>query len=101
MGASVFTNWEAGKDPDAAFFSLKDREIMQYGFAGYSGRIVEKEDFEIIPQEEFIESGLTLDEFIDEMLDDPRFDDKWGPAAALAYTRNGVDGWLFFGWASS
>lgn len=103
MGADTFTVYSTKTESHEAFAELKDNALYEYGHRGYTGTIAEKYDFVIIDDS----SNFSLDEchrYASSLIDacDPRIDDKWGPAGALAVTEDGKPaGWLFFGWASS
>ncbi len=97
MGATTFMTREKGKTVQEAFNSAVSRARYNHGHAGYTGTIAEKDGFiEITPPKEW---ELLPAKYARELLDndDPRIDDKWGPAGAV---KIGEDTWLFFGWAS-
>lgn len=99
MGAETFfTHAAEGDTAEAAFKAAVEQAQYDYGHAGYTGTIAEKDSFTVI---ETGAANLSVaEEKADALLrdDDPRISDKWGPAGAIGV----VDGtWLFFGWASS
>jgi hypothetical protein len=99
MGAQTFLVRSKGHDDNIqkAFWAAQEEAAWEYGHGGYTGTLAEKyewvefDDVEPLPLEEARAKAESL-------LDDPRVDDKWGPAGAL---RIKDGGWLFFGWASS
>jgi hypothetical protein len=97
MGATTFMTRAQGKTAEEAFRAAKGRAYYEHGHAGYTGTIAEKHDFiVIIPPKEW---ELLPAKYARELLDndDPRIDNKWGPAGAV---KIGEETWLFFGWAS-
>ena len=63
---------------------------------GYTGTIYEKRSFVLID----LPKGKDPMKYAQELIskEDPRVDDKWGPAGAIDL---GGNKFLFFGWASS
>lgn len=97
MGASEFAVTAGGKDVDRAFDNAVRQAQYDYGHSGYTGSIAEKDSYVLVS-----EVPLDLDDarkLAGSLMDneDPRIDDKWGPAGAIAIIGGG---WLFFGWAS-
>jgi hypothetical protein len=102
MGADVFFTNASGKTAQEAFDEAVHRARYDWGHAGYSGTLAEKDDFTMIPLPE----GEKLSSFTDKLIDecDPRIDDKWGPAGCIQIgvdSDSGRKEFLFFGWASS
>ena len=110
MGADTFLTRAKGANARKAFHAAVEEAKYEYGHRAYTGTIAEKHDFVLIaipgdfhaypdlkgfggkpvPREEQYAARLIEK-------DDPRINDKWGPAGCIA-----VDGgFLFFGWASS
>lgn len=124
MGAEYFTHTAKGASASAAFDQAVTDAHYDYGHAGYTGTIAEKDGFvlyEPLPGITYAELAHVADLATDasygvnteaaraEVLrmfgprqgDDliNRADgDKWGPACAV---RVGVDEYLFFGYAST
>jgi hypothetical protein len=109
MGAEQFTVTARGATAREAFDAAVAEAQYDYGHAGYTGTIAEKDEYIVI-------SGVSQDDGTGDMTreqavalaeklmaeDDPRVSDKWGPAGAIAFgDQDGEPGWLFFGWASS
>ncbi len=116
MGADAFKNTGKGQTAKAVFAKLVSDAQYDYGHAGYTGTIAEKDDFEEfappanVPPKTFIEwateyppttptwpNWTAADQ---KVLDKARriADDKWGPAACV---KTGDGEWTFFGYASS
>mgnify|MGYP000592557142 CR=1 FL=1 len=101
MSAEVFMHWSSGKSADAAFQSARDEAQYDYGHAGYTGTIAEKHSFVMIPWPgKGLPDRTDAEELGDKLIssDDPRIDDKWGPAGCIKAQN---DEYLFFGLASS
>lgn len=96
MGAEVFYQQAKGKSAKEAFQSAVDQAHYDYGHAGYTGSIAEKDSFVMIDCPDDVDPISYADELITDC--DDRIDDKWGPAGCFDL-KNGV--YLFFGWASS
>lgn len=96
MGAENFTNIAEGKTPEAAFLTAKEEAFYDHGHSGYTGTIAEKDEFVMID----LPAGEDPHKYADSLIenDDPRIDDKWGPAGCISL---GDGKYLFFGWASS
>lgn len=101
MGGETFEVYMAGSDMEGLFREAREQAAWEHGHGGYTGTIAEKDSVERIdrrvrPREEA--AALAWKLICD---DDPRTE-KWGPAAALAVGEEGeLEGWLFFGVASS
>lgn len=102
MGANTFYNTSTNPNADAAFRELTESSRFQSGHQ-YSGEIGMKHEFVVIQRTPLApEAAAALaDQLIDNA--DARVDDKFGPAGAIPLSTNGktVEGWAFFGWASS
>lgn len=96
MGSARFVVEAEGKNAREAFNSSVEEHQYNYGHAGYTGTIAEKDSFKIISLPE----GMNAEEYAEELLDtcDKRIDDKWGPAGCLVIEEG--KRYLFFGWAS-
>lgn len=100
MGAEVFFHATEGKTVDEAFRKAVDEACYDYGHAGYTGTIAEKDSYVVIK----CPKDRKPQEYADSLINDgdPRIDDKWGPAGAIKLEpMDGSNMWLFFGWASS
>jgi len=101
MGAETFYHAASGKNAKKAFIAATKEAAYNYGHAGYTGSIAEKESFVMINDrviESYDEACKLADKLIDES--DERIDDKWGPAGCLKYKdRAGKISYLFFGLA--
>jgi len=101
MGADMFITESVGKTAQEAFDRAVERARHDHGHAGYTGTIAEKEGFVFL--------GLPIDtdpiKYAEDLVngDDPRIEDKWGPAGCIMYgaEKGGEGKYLFFGWASS
>jgi hypothetical protein len=86
-----------------AFDSAVREAQYDYGHAGYTGTIAEKDEFTVIS--DAVGMTRTMATALAEKLlrdGDKRIDDKWGPAGVIRFGEVGQEpGWLFFGWASS
>ena len=102
MGADVFFTRASGKTAQDAFDEAVRRARHDYGHAGYTGSIAEKDGYAMIA----VPEGAKVSSFADRLIDecDPRVDDKWGPAGCIHIetdSESGMKEFLFFGWASS
>lgn len=97
MGANTFYTAARGKNASAAFAEAVRRAQYDHGHGGYSGTIVEKQEFTLIP---LPPPPPTPMDAARELIsaEDPRVNDKWGPAGCFDL---GGGSFLFFGWASS
>lgn len=105
MGAQPFVIDSEGETPNEAFWNAVEQAWHDYGYAGYTGTVAEKNDFIIINPET---DGENTDDWSQNDYetyawwmveqDDPRIADKWGPAGCICY---GEGEYIFFGWASS
>lgn len=109
MGAYQFETSQKGATPTEAFCAARDQALWDYGHAGYTGTIAEKDGYELFS----IPTGHTLEEVVEALARsydvDNKIDwlpnrmievynDKWGPAVCLPA---GEGEWLFTGFASS
>jgi hypothetical protein len=83
MGAYDFSVLQVGSDPSKAFHEARKQAGYDDGHAGYSGTIYEKHDFTIITSQTHDpeSAGKLADKLF--AAEDPRIDDKWGPAGAI------------------
>lgn len=96
MGANTFMTEAQGKNAQEAFNNAVEQARYDYGHAGYTGSIAEKNSFVVIPLPAGEDAHVHANRLIEE--GDPRVDDKWGDAGCIAL---GEGDYLFFGWASS
>jgi hypothetical protein len=94
----MFTTWVACADVRGAFNDAVDKARYDHGHAGYTGTIAEKCGYVVLSDKPMLREEAAR--FVHEKIDG---NDKWEPAYACAYSEDGkkVDGWVFFGWASS
>ena len=92
---SGYADWP---DAKTAFERLCDEDRYENGHS-YSGGIGMKHSFVLIDTVDTVAEAFDLAERLI-LDDDPRVDDKWGPAG-LIEVREGDVQFLFFGWASS
>lgn len=83
MGATTFTEFWEGTSAEKAFRKAVDESKHEYGHGGYTGTIAEKGDFTIITRD--VMSLPAAEALASKMFneDDPRINDKWGPAGAI------------------
>ena len=114
MGAEQFDHIGRGKTVQEAFDNAVKEAQYDYGHAGYTGTIAEKDSFVEVPfSDDFthIEVYQALSNSIHgptdalvEILGDKAefffnaYDDKWGPCVAIRTPEKNE--WLFCGWAS-
>lgn len=84
MGAAAVNQYADYADPDAAFDTARDDARHEHGHGGYSGTLAEKDGYVIITATpmDLVQAQTLAADLIDR--DDPRIDDKWGPAGAIA-----------------
>jgi hypothetical protein len=111
MGADQFSTYQEGADVDTAFRAVVDEAHYEHGHRGYTGTIAEKDEYVIVHADPL--PRVVAEAMAEAVLrtDDPRVNNKWGPAGAIPVRadypsgsddgNNAVIGWLFFGWASS
>jgi hypothetical protein len=99
MGAQPFMARNKGADVAEAFSVAVREAEHEYGHAGYTGSVAEKDSYIEIAVQGTPISYENATRLAGQLIDagDPRIDDKWGPAGAIQI---GVGEWLFFGWAS-
>lgn len=101
MGACTFANIVKDPNLERGFDQARAAARAEYG-GSYSGSIGEKDSVVKIT-----DTPLSVKDAADLAYklidaDDPRIDDKWGPAGAIPLEfDDGSRGWYFFGWASS
>ena len=93
MGASYFEDRATGTNAQEAFDRAKEQAFYDYGHAGYSGSIAEKDSFKVFE----LPVDQELDSYIQELRDD-QVADKWGDAGCIDL---GDSTYIFFGYASS
>jgi hypothetical protein len=102
MGATTFMTLASGATPQEAFKRAVAQAQYDHGHDGYSGTLAEKYNFAIVGEAADIHTAqIMADRMIDD--EDPRIDDKWGPAGCLrilAVKAGKEPQFLFFGWAS-
>ena len=96
MSADVFYHAASGSTVKEAFNNAVEQASYDYGHAGYTGTIAEKNSFVVIPCPKDREPMEYADTLMDNR--DERIVSKWGPAGAIKLSE---EKWLFFGWASS
>ena len=99
MGAELFAVKARGKTAQEAFNNAVQEARYDFGHAGYSGTIAEKDSFEMAN----VPVGMSPKEYVDNFFKDSSdspFDDKWGPAGCVK-DPYAEDTYVFFGWASS
>jgi hypothetical protein len=96
MGAYEFYTIGTGKTAQQAFNEAKKKAGYESGHGGYTGTIIEKDDFITIK----CPKNKKPDDFAYELMEngDSRIDDKWGSAGCIKFDD---DKYLFFGWASA
>ena len=97
MGADSFMTRAVGKTAQKAFAAAKEQAYFDHGHAGYTGTIAEKNSFTLIAT---VGTEKEAQKMAQELMDadDPRIDDKWGPAGCIGLA---TEGFIFFGYASS
>lgn len=97
MGATEFFTDTTKGTVGEAFAAAVAQAHYDYGHAGYTGSIAEKDGWVVITTTPMTHKAAH--ELADQLMDaeDPRIDDKWGPAGAIPID---TGEWLFFGWAS-
>lgn len=104
MGAEEFQTTSNHRWSHRAFREAVESAQYNYGHAGYTGTIAEKDSFVVIQFDPIAlnDAQALADKLLED--NDPRIDDKWGPAGAIPFFQNKpgvIEGWLFFGWAST
>lgn len=99
MGATTFHVIAEGTNLDEAFKTLQDEARYEHGHGGYTGTVAEKNSVVLIDTVGSEQEAFNLaDKLIED--EDPRIDDKWGPAGAIKVADDSNQRWLVFGWAS-
>ena len=113
MGATTFMNYygvmrrTTRGQADEVFEYARKNAQYENGHSGYTGTIAEKDSFTVISDEgiSYAKAFKLADDLIEKS--DARIDDKWGPAGAIrikqraSKNQKSMNGWMFFGWASS
>lgn len=94
MGAEVFFDEVSGETAKEAFNEAVRQARYNFGHAGYTGTIAEKDDFVVLPCIEGKTPIQSANEYLEKR--DKRVTDKWGPAGCVKTET----GFLFFGYAS-
>lgn len=101
MGAQRFTVDARGRTAKEAFDAAVEQAQHDYGHRGYTGTIAEKggDGFEMVT----VPAGRSPDDVVRLLFEeDPRADDKWGPALCVRRTFDGDNSlFTFVGSASS
>lgn len=88
MGAGTFITEADGSDLAIAFQAAREAAAYEHGHGGYTGTLAEKDDVVVIeatplnPNAAYALATRLINE------GDPRVDDKWGPAGAIAVNRD-------------
>lgn len=111
MGAEQFTvESRFPGDVTEAFRQVREDALYDYGHAGYTGTIAEKDGYVVYTPPANISVNQVLEAFWSYPASRPewadskydaafeQYDDKWGFAVAL---KNDDGTWTFTGWASS
>ena len=96
MGAQEFYNSAKGKTAKEAFAVALDQALYDFGHAGYTGTLAEKNSFVMIEVPEGQDPAGYAEDLMQE--DDYRIADKFGDAGCV---KLGDGEYLFFGNASS
>jgi len=95
MGGTTFGHVSKGKTAAKAFAAAVKEAQYDFGHAGYTGTIAEKDEFTLLapPNDE------KAEDFANRLIHegDERIDDKWGPAGCVEVKKGEF---YFFGWAS-
>ena len=95
MGAMQFFQKGYGKTANKAFSDAISDAQFEHGQGGYSGSILEKSEYVMLTVPEGVDPWDYAETASEE---DPRVQDKWGPAGCIDLSEGE---YLFFGWASS
>ena len=98
MGASVFSQFQHGASRAKAFKVAVKEATLDYGRAGYTGTLAEKDQFVRCGSAATLKEAENMAENMIKDGDD-RIDDKWGPAGCIDV--DSPEGFLFFGWSPS
>lgn len=101
MGATEFFCTSSGKTVAEAFAVARNEAQYESGHGGYTGTIAEKHDYKSASSQVF-DSYQAASEFADQKIQDENHwcQDKWGPAAYVAFKNGDSIKYLFFGVAS-
>ena len=96
MSSMDFIVIAKGTTAEKAFWAAVRKAAHDHGHSGYTGTIAEKAEFVEIE----LPVGEHAEGYAEELLaqDDPRINDKWGPAGCIKMSDNEF---VFFGRASS
>jgi len=83
MGSQDFATYQPGADAKQAFAAAVEEARYEYGHRGYTGTIAEKYEFTVI-QATPIPLDAARKLAAELVYSDPRVEDKWGPAGAIA-----------------
>lgn len=83
MGDEYFYCMAESHTVAEAFEKARDAAFWEYGHAGYTGSIAEKDQFEVIQSTPVSETNAEW--LAESLIDDPRVADKWGPAGAIPF----------------
>lgn len=105
MGASSFQIIrEVNGNAEKTFRMAVDQAAYEYGHGGYTGTIAEKRFFVLYANcDTLAEAQQTVADFWaneNKKGIDAEIDDKWGPAGAVTFKKDGKQFLMFFGWAS-
>ena len=113
MGATEFpttVTFDPKHGVDEAFRLAVAAARYEHGHGGYTGTIAEKHSFKIVAEMGEVDDGqlrIATDRLYAGLEDngcliddDTLAGSKWGPAAAITFTRKGKRLVRFFGWAS-
>lgn len=95
MGATGFMIYATGSTPREAFDDAREKALHDWGHAGYTGTIAEKESYTTLK----VPEGKTPQQHANDLMDteDSAITDKWGPAGCI---RMEDQVYMFFGFAS-
>jgi hypothetical protein len=98
VGSETFFTKSHAKSPKAAFEKAVKEAKRDYGHAGYTGTIAEKDSYQMVS---YVSSTMSeAQQLADSLIDTPPYSDKWGPAGCLRVSDDPKI-YFFFGWASS
>lgn len=83
MGSQDFATYQPGADVNQAFGDAVDQARYEYGNRGYTGTLAEKYEFTVI-QADPVPMDAARKLAAELVCADPRVEDKWGPAGAIA-----------------
>lgn len=112
MGAQEFQDASVATDVAEAFRECVEQAQYDYGHAGYTGTVAEKDEYVVLDLPANVPVELAVQALRESWRSERQaekrpswlpqrvidaYHDKWGPAVAI---RDG-EGWRFVGWASS